>query len=560
MHARRVEVLAGDLVALLALDRALQPAVRLTIQQPFDLTARFALRRGVLEGLAALTGQTPQVGELPAQALASNAGPYQRAVALLSWAQHRMRGDTLATEQLFQASLLLHRVHGLLALYHQDTGALAWMSFLPRILRGARIGLFGEPLSGVQVMGLLESRALDHDRVVLVGAQEGSLPSASVDRSFVPFEIRRHYKLPLRDSTDAVQAYNFLRIVQHAQEVVLIYADDGTGQGPSRFIAQLEQELPGGAGALPQRTAHAPVSIATTSPLTVPSNAPRREHLVQRCASGLSPTMLGAWLRCPLDHWFRYVLGLREPEMRSASIPANLLGEAVHEAMHQIIAPWRGEVLSVDGLEDAAGAFPAMFRAQLAQLLGYVLPDTGQPLLQMNMAERAGAAFLRGEARLVSEGRRIVPLALETECAAPLANATLQEPVLIKGRIDRVDERDGVHTLLDLKTGRVDAEALRIIDLAEKMIRLSGKEPGRDIAITITGLRPGEKRYEELLASAENTLPTHHPRILIGKTRETDARLVREKVDELVRAAELGDTGLCRTLLRELVPEYSTPG
>lgn len=101
---------------------------------------------------------------------------------------------------------------------------------------------------------------------------------------------------------------------------------------------------------------------------------------------------------------------------------------------------------------------------------------------------------------------------------------------------------------------------VRIIDLAEKMIRLSGKEPGRDIAITITGLRPGEKRYEELLASAENTLPTHHPRILIGKTRETDARLVREKVDELVRAAELGDTGLCRTLLRELVPEYSTPG
>ena len=97
---------------------------------------------------------------------------------------------------------------------------------------------------------------------------------------------------------------------------------------------------------------------------------------------------------------------------------------------------------------------------------------------------------------------------------------------------------------------------VRIIDLAERMIRLSGKEPGRDIAIIITGLRPGEKRYEELLASAENTLPTHHPRILIGKTREVDAAFVRRGVDDLIAAAERGDREACRALLRELVPEY----
>lgn len=98
---------------------------------------------------------------------------------------------------------------------------------------------------------------------------------------------------------------------------------------------------------------------------------------------------------------------------------------------------------------------------------------------------------------------------------------------------------------------------VRIIDLAEKMIRLSGKEPGRDIAITITGLRPGEKRFEELLASAENTLPTHHPRILIGKTREVDPAFVRQAVDELARAAGTGDREACVARLRDLVPEYA---
>ncbi len=98
---------------------------------------------------------------------------------------------------------------------------------------------------------------------------------------------------------------------------------------------------------------------------------------------------------------------------------------------------------------------------------------------------------------------------------------------------------------------------VRIIDLAEKMIRLSGKEPGRDIPITITGLRPGEKRYEELLASAENTLPTHHPRILIGKTRDVDPAAVRRSVEALIEAAQRGDTAACMAGLRSLVPEYA---
>lgn len=97
---------------------------------------------------------------------------------------------------------------------------------------------------------------------------------------------------------------------------------------------------------------------------------------------------------------------------------------------------------------------------------------------------------------------------------------------------------------------------VRIADLAEKMIRLSGKEPGRDIAIRYTGLRPGEKRFEELLASQEDTLPTHHPRILIGRTRAVDPAAVRTAVDGLLAAASRGDAEACVRGLKALVPEY----
>ena len=100
-------------------------------------------------------------------------------------------------------------------------------------------------------------------------------------------------------------------------------------------------------------------------------------------------------------------------------------------------------------------------------------------------------------------------------------------------------------------------QPVRIIDLAEKMIRLSGKEPGRDIAIQFTGLRPGEKRFEELLAAQEGTMPTHHPRILIGRTRGESSANQNHTVQELITAAEQSDTRACLRLMKQLVPEYT---
>lgn len=95
-------------------------------------------------------------------------------------------------------------------------------------------------------------------------------------------------------------------------------------------------------------------------------------------------------------------------------------------------------------------------------------------------------------------------------------------------------------------------QPVRIADLADKMIRLSGMEPGTDIEVVYTGLRPGEKLYEELLASSENTRPTHHPRILIGQVAAVDAGDVQRRVDELL---QLRNHDLVRAL-KAMIPEY----
>jgi FlaA1/EpsC-like NDP-sugar epimerase len=98
-------------------------------------------------------------------------------------------------------------------------------------------------------------------------------------------------------------------------------------------------------------------------------------------------------------------------------------------------------------------------------------------------------------------------------------------------------------------------QAVKIIDLAKKMILLSGKQPYKDIDIQITGLRPGEKLYEEVLASSENTLTTHHPKILIAKTRQTTQEQ-EAGIQDLLQQADQQNNELCVTLMKKLVPEF----
>jgi FlaA1/EpsC-like NDP-sugar epimerase len=97
---------------------------------------------------------------------------------------------------------------------------------------------------------------------------------------------------------------------------------------------------------------------------------------------------------------------------------------------------------------------------------------------------------------------------------------------------------------------------VKIIDLARKMIRLSGLEIDKDIQISFTGLRPGEKLYEELLNDAENTLPTHHPQIMIGKVREYDFGPVSKEIDELIELFDKQENMAIVKKMKTIVPEF----
>jgi hypothetical protein len=416
----------------------------------------------------------------------------------LSWAARAMTGDAFATEQIYQASLVLRRVHLLLGRYehHLDIGAYAQL--FQRLLRSARIGLFGEPLAGIQVMGMLEARALDPARVVVLGAQEGSLPSAGADRSFIPFELRRAHGLPLRDGADAVQAYNFLRLLQRAEQAVLIWPEGPDAAGPSRFILQLERELFHGR---PDRIASTDVRVRmpvrTEAAVAVRKKEADLEAVRALLEKGLSPSALGDWLRCPLDFHFKRVLQLRESAEVDARIADHVTGSALHAMLESVYRPLIGKPLEAAPLLDAVEHAEDLLLAELGRAdVDAAVLRSGQPLLQLRMATHAARRFLRNEARAVKAGAVITPLDLELDMGQRLSMAEdlMGGPVRIIGRLDRVDVCNGRVRILDLKAGKVEPAKLNVRELSLDALK-------------------GEKRHAAQLMTYVWLYLTQHPQV-----------------------------------------------
>lgn len=392
----------------------------------------------------------------------------------LAWAMHAMDGDELATEQIYQASLVLRKIHLLMVRYAHVLDIKSYSALFHRLLGSARIGLFGEPLAGVQVMGMLEARALDPARVIVLGAQEGSLPAGGAEKSFIPFELRRAHGMPLRDGNDAVQAYNFLRMLQRAEEAVLVWPEGAEPTGPSRFILQLEHELFKGKNerlkAFDARIRMPQVKAAT---VRIAKDAAVLEAVRAKLRSGLSPSALGDWLRCPLDFHFKHVMGLKQVEEVDTRIAANTLGEALHGAVEATYRPWLGKPLQASWLLGAEQEVEEELLLRLAETLSAEGLQHGQPLLQVRMAVHAAQRFLHNEADVVARGAVITPLALEVPLTSPLDQAALAigSPVSFKGRIDRVDRCNAMVRILDLKSGKVDPAHLSIPELTLDVLK-----------------------------------------------------------------------------------------
>ena len=386
--------------------------------------------------------------------------------ALLSAAAMSTGHRPLEREQLHRMARMHHELQAQLVRTGTAYDLHAYERLHARLVRQQRIAFFGEPLQGLQVMGMLETRAIDHERIIVLSCNEGKLPPASGDRSFIPFDVRHVHGLPLAKDSDALAAYTFHRLLQRAGHVHLLFAADSgeAAAGPSRYIAQLENDAIGTPTVIDHTALHAPLAVRSHAPIAVAKDTAVLERLRAVLAKGISPSAFGCFLRCPLDFHFRYIMHLKEPDNVEDELASNVLGTAVHEALQRACTPLIGKLLRPEDLHHAAGLVGDLLRECILAQRPDALLDEGHARLQWHMASEAMRRALKMDADALAAGTEMEFIAFEQELAVELPTMcdTLGIPVRIRGRIDRIDRRDGVYRIMDVKTGSVRAEHLKL--------------------------------------------------------------------------------------------------
>ncbi len=328
-----------------------------------------------------------------------------------------------------------------------------------RLVAASEISLKGEPLNGIQVMGMLETRLLDFKRIIILSANEGMLPKNSSAESFIPFDIRKEFALPLPDEENAIYAYHFFRLLQRTEEVVMVYNSEegnfGSGE-KSRFLFQLEIEA---AKANPNLHLHhhflkiEPGNRPAEDDIVIPKSETVLTKLDALRTKGLSPSALNQYVKCPLQFYFARLLKLKVPDGVQSTMEANVFGTVVHEVLEEVYKPFINQPIDPKQLTKALGGLDRLISASLKK--NYPSGDVthGKNLLTIKVLKRYLERFIQEEiGQLKKEPRMMVAVEKELQHSLLLPDGRM---VTVKGVIDRVDRAGEQLRISDYKTGSV---------------------------------------------------------------------------------------------------------
>lgn len=274
-------------------------------------------------------------------------------------ASHSDAFDQLYRESLFKTYTLVNRFHTLIESKELNVQAGTFQRLLTRVMSSSSIPFHGEPAIGMQVMGVLETRNLDFRHLIMLSVNEGQLPKAGGDSSFIPYNLRKAFGMTTIDHKIAVYAYYFYRLMQRAEKVTLVYntATDGINRGElSRFMLQflIEWGYP-----VLRKQLEAAQSPQSSAPIIIEKTPDVMERMksvfdIRNNPKALiSPSALNCYLDCPLKFYYKYVALLSAPDEVTADIDSAKFGSIFHYAAEHIYKDLtaHGKLISKENLE-----------------------------------------------------------------------------------------------------------------------------------------------------------------------------------------------------------------
>lgn len=372
--------------------------------------------------------------------------------------------NLLSLEYLFRFNELFNELSRLNLAYRHIKDISALHSIYKELLSSETLDFQGEPLQGLQIMGMLESRVLDFETIIISSVNEGVLPSGKSNNSFIPFDVKIENKLPTYKEKDAVYTYHFYRLLQRAKNVYILYnteADILTGGEKSRFITQLELE---GIHNISHQIITPHVPIINQSLNVVKKNDDVINRLKEIAKGGFSPSSLTNYIRNPLDFYYQKILKIREYDEVEETVAANTLGTVVHNTLEDFYEPLVGTFLSVEIVKKLKKNIQKTVTHHFKDIYKEGDITKGKNLIIFEIAKRYVSNFLDLEIEDLKNGNQIKILAIEANNKVLLDIPEIDFPVYITGKVDRVDEYNGVTRIIDYKTGKVERPNVEIVN------------------------------------------------------------------------------------------------
>lgn len=346
-----------------------------------------------------------------------------------------------------------------------------WKRQTVAALSGLSLHYKGNSEARVQISGMLETRMLDFDRVIMLSMNEGILPSGQYEASFLMDALKRHCHIPTLKERNAMQAYYFYRLLACPSRVVCLY-QQSEKQEKSRFLWQLgyeRKDMAAEESPYPFPT----MRDAGVGAIEVPKDALVSAAVKQHLQNGVSPSAISTYLNCGLRFYYKYVLKLADRNEFDDSLDAARKGTVVHRVLEDFFKVRLGRRLTAEDAAEFGKTYPARLEKAVTEELAGLSYKTGKNGLEYKKMERWLHYFAKAFARETRSGDSVWGgvVACETRMRVPFRDTGYQ----LTGTADRVDVWHEGERVVDYKTGVVDAKDLRIREVADLSDPMHGK-------------------------------------------------------------------------------------
>lgn len=400
-------------------------------------------------------------------------------IGLINAWQKTFKVYSIQKAVLFELYQLLENIKQLAKNYEYLESISSFKFLFEEALQQASVDFEGDAYDGLQIMGVLESRLLDFEHLIVLSVNEGIIPTGKSTNTFITYDLKTSYKLPSYLEKDAVYAYHFFRLIQRAKNLYLLYTTDtGSLQGKgeaSRFLMQMMiDDLPNHKIIKTQINPKI-ISIGTEELKQIqktPSVINRIREIAQNY--GFSPSALGSYIRNPIDFYEERILSVSEIDEMEESVAANTLGTIVHNSLENLYENKVGQMLDIEFLESIKKNVLDELEKQFQREYKAGEYKQGFNLIVYEVAKSFIERAIQLDIDVLKEGNSIKLLSLERKLSAEFTIANSKEKIKLAGKADRIDQLNGRLRIIDYKTGATQPTELVVTDW-EQIVKNSDK-------------------------------------------------------------------------------------